>query len=139
MKLDCAGTTVCDFWCNCIDFFIKIIIQFRSLHLAGEDTQKRTAKIFRNYDCRVIFSGFDSFNSIPGIDCKIIACCIFVVIGNGYFNAGGVAVWVNIGCNIEPGIQRGDNTYADHDQHGSRTAKQTFHVPAENPKCVPHK
>ena len=25
MKLDCAGTTVCDFWCNCIDFFIKII------------------------------------------------------------------------------------------------------------------
>ena len=64
LKLDCAGTTVCDFWCNCIDFFIKIIIQFRSLHLAGEDTQKRTAKIFRNYDCRVIFSGFDSFNSI---------------------------------------------------------------------------
>ena len=30
---------------------------------------------------------------------------------------------------------REDNTYADHDQHGSRTAKQTFHVPAENPNA----
>ena len=155
------GTLSGDFRGDGVDLLVRVVGEFRMLHVVGEERHHVLAETGGDDYGRIIFAGFRSVNRIvlggdgpvelivgsQRVDHAVTdsdlhrdkaALIPLVGVGDGDFQLVEVAERVPSGGDVEPGEQAGDDDKPDHDDHRDNIAEHAPHITGEKFPCCFH-
>ena len=59
----------------------------------------------------------DFFSGVQGYEATVVT---FVFIWDSHFDAAGIAVWIEIGSNVKPGVESWNNADSNDDDDGNK-------------------
>ena len=157
--LNRGGAGICDLRSDRIPLLIYIIFDLRGAQGTVLDLQKIRTEGLRNHDGRIVFARFDTVNGIlligkypaqiviflhlvqdllPRVQGTLLVLRPHVIVGYRYLDIDGIAVRVPVGRDIEPRIQRRDDTHAHRHNDRCRGFCQSRDISFENLYHFPH-